>query len=104
MEEGKKKRKEKTKEVREIGRYQVEYVLKGALMVAQLVKNPSAVWEFLVWFLGWEETLEREWETHSSILAWKLTWTGILMGYSPWGVKGLDMAWWLNHHHHHHVF
>ena len=48
MEEGKKKRKEKTKEVREIGRYHVEYVLKGALMVAQLVKNPSAVWEALV--------------------------------------------------------
>jgi len=41
----KKKRKEKTKEVREIGRYQVEYVLKGALPVVQLVKNPPAVWE-----------------------------------------------------------
>ena len=41
----KKKRKEKTKEVRETGRYQVEYVLKGASPVVQLVKSLPAVWE-----------------------------------------------------------
>ena len=28
--------------------------------------------------------------THSSILAWKIPWTGELAGNSPWGRKELD--------------
>ena len=36
-------------------------VIKMASLVAQLVKNPSAMWETLVWFLGWEDPLEKEW-------------------------------------------
>ena len=41
-------------------------------LVAQLAKNPSAMWE--TWFqsLGWEDLLEQEKATHSSILAWEL--------------------------------
>ena len=27
------------------------------------------------WSLGWEDLLEKEMETHSSILAWKIPWT-----------------------------
>ena len=27
-------------------------------------------------FLGWEDPLEKEMETHSSILAWEIPWTG----------------------------
>ena len=42
-------------------------------MVAQVVKNPPAVWETWVQFLGWEDTLEKA--THSSILAWRIPWT-----------------------------
>ena len=29
-----------------------------ASMVAQMVKNPSAMWETWVWSLGWEDPLE----------------------------------------------
>ena len=32
--------------------------------------------ETWVQFLGWEDTLEKEMATHSSILAWKIPWTG----------------------------
>ena len=31
----------------------------GASLIAQLVKNPPAMWETLVWFLGWEIPLEK---------------------------------------------
>ena len=39
----------------------------GSLM-AQLVKNPPAMWETWAWFLGWEDTLEKGKANHSSIL------------------------------------
>ena len=40
-----------------------------ASLVAQLVKNPPAMQETLVRFLGWEDPLEEGMETHFSILA-----------------------------------
>ena len=41
-----------------------------ASLVAQLVKNPHAVWVlWLVWSLGWEDPLEKGKATYSSILA-----------------------------------
>ena len=40
-----------------------------ASLVAQLVKNPPAMQETWVWFLGWEDLLEKQKATHSSILA-----------------------------------
>ena len=43
-----------------------------ASLVAQLVKNPPAVQEILVQFLGWEDPLEKGMATHSSILDWKI--------------------------------
>ena len=39
-----------------------------ASLVTQLVKNPPAVREAWVRFLGWEDPLEKETATHSSIL------------------------------------
>ena len=33
--------------------------------------------------LGWEDPLEKEMATYSSILAWKTPWTENLVGYSP---------------------
>ena len=41
----------------------------GASLVAQLVKNPPAVQETPVRFLGWEGPLEKGKATHSTILA-----------------------------------
>ena len=45
-----------------------DFRLLRACLVAQLVKNPSAIQETLVQFLGWEDPLEKEQVTHSSIL------------------------------------
>ena len=44
-------------------------------MLAQLVKNWPAMWETWVQSLGWEDPLEKEMITHSSILAWEIPWT-----------------------------
>ena len=38
-------------------------------------KNLPAMWETQVRSLGWEDTLEKEMATHSSMLAWKIPWT-----------------------------
>ena len=46
-----------------------------AFLVAQLVKNPPAMQETWVRFLGREDALEQEMATHSSILAWRIPWT-----------------------------
>ena len=43
--------------------------------MAQLVKNLSATQETWVRFLGWEDRLEKEIVTYSSILAWRIPWT-----------------------------
>ena len=43
--------------------------------MAQLVKNPPAVWEIWAPSLGWEDPLEKGKATHSSILAWRIPWT-----------------------------
>ena len=44
-------------------------------MMAQTVKNLPAMLETWVQSLGWEDPLGEEMETHSSILAWRITWT-----------------------------
>ena len=46
-----------------------------ASLVAQLVKNPLAMQETWVRFLGWEDPLAKGKATHSSILAWRIPWT-----------------------------
>ena len=46
-----------------------------ASLISQSVKNPPAVQETPVQFLGWEDPLEKEMATHSSILAWRIPWT-----------------------------
>ena len=47
-----------------------------ASLVAQTVKNLPAVQEIQVRSLGWEDPLEKEMATHSSILAWRIPWIG----------------------------
>ena len=46
-----------------------------AYLVAQWVKNLPAVQETGNQSLGWEDPLEKEMATHSSILSWKISWT-----------------------------
>ena len=51
-----------------------------ASLVAQLVKNLPLMWETWVRSLVWEDTLEKGRATHSSILAWRITWSVWSMG------------------------
>ena len=44
-------------------------------LVAQLVKNLPAGQETWVRSLGWEDPLEKEMATHSTTLAWNISWT-----------------------------
>ena len=59
-------------------------------MVAQTIKNSPAMWETWVQSLGWEDPLEEEMATRSSILAWKILWTE-----EPGGLqsKGITKSW-----------
>ena len=38
----------------------------------QMIKNRPAVWETWIRSLGWEDPLEEDMATHSSILAWRI--------------------------------
>ena len=59
--------------------------------MAQRVKRLPAMWETWVQSLGQEDPLEKEMETHSSILAWRIPWTERPgAGYRPWGRKESD--------------
>ena len=44
-------------------------------LVAQMVNRLPTMQETRVQSLGWEDLLEKEMATHSSILAWKIPWT-----------------------------
>ena len=59
-------------------------------LVAQTVKHLPTMQETWVRSLGREDPLEKEMATHSSPLAWKIPWTGELVGYSLWGREESD--------------
>ena len=59
--------------------------LRGASLVAQMVKSLPAMRETWVWSLGREDSPEKGMATHSSILAWKIAWTE--------GASGLHSMW-----------
>ena len=50
-----------------------------------MVKRLPAMWETRVQSLGWEDPLEKEMATHSSILAWKIPWIEELDGLQSTG-------------------
>ena len=57
-----------------------------------MVKNLPAMQETRVRSLGWEDPLEKEMETPSSILAWEIPWTGVWRGMIHGIEKELDMT------------
>ena len=57
-----------------------------------MVKNLPARQETKVQTLGWEDPLEKEMATHSSILAWSIPWTGEPGGLQPMGLQELVMT------------
>ena len=54
--------------------------------VAQLVKNPPTMQETWVQSLGGEDPLEEDMATSSSILAWRIPWTG-----EPGGLQSMGL-------------
>ena len=54
--------------------------------MAQAVKKAPAVLETQVQSLGWEDCLEKEMETHSRILAWRIPWTE-----EPGGLQSMEL-------------
>ena len=54
--------------------------------------------ETWVWPLDQDNSLEKEMETHSSILAWRIPWTEESAGYSPESPQELDPTERLNTH------
>ena len=60
--------------------------------MAQTVKNLPARQETQVQSLGQEDPLEKRMAFHSSILAWRIPWTGKPSRHSPWGCRESDMT------------
>ena len=59
-------------------------------LVAQMVKDLSAMLENWVQSLGQEDPLEKGVATHSSILAWRIPWAEKPGGLQSMGSKELD--------------
>ena len=70
-----------------------------ASLVAQLVKTLPAMQETQVRFLGWEDSLEKEMTTHSSILPGESMDRGAWRAIQSMGLQELDTIYRLNHHH-----
>ena len=49
--------------------------LKQSLLVGSVIKNTPAKQEVQIWSLSQEDPLEKEMATHSSFLAWEISWT-----------------------------
>ena len=58
-----------------------------ASLVAQRLKSLLAMWETWVQYLGWEDPLEKEMATHSSILAWRTPWAEEPGGLQSMGLQ-----------------
>ena len=59
-------------------------VFPGTSLVAQLVKNPPAMWETLVRSLGLDDPLQKGRATHPSILACRILWTSVHRVTNSW--------------------
>jgi len=57
-----------------------------------VVKNPPAIPERHVQSLGWEDPLEKEMATHSSSLAWEISWTEEPGGLQSMGPQSLTLS------------
>ena len=58
-----------------------------------MVKNLPAVQKTYIQSLGWEDPLEKEMATHSSILAWRTPWTEKLVGLQSMGSQRVGHDW-----------
>ena len=67
--------------------------LKGASLVVQRLKHLPAMWETWVQSLGWEDPLEKEMATHSSLLAWRIPWMEEPGGQQSMGSQRVGHDW-----------
>ena len=74
-----------------------------ASLVAQMVKNLPAVQETQVHSLGWEDPLEKEMATQSSVLAWEILWMEEPGRLQPRGLQTIGHDWVTNTHMHTHT-
>ena len=61
------------------------YIYMQASQVAQWVKNLTVMQEMQFLPMGGEDPLEKDMETHCSILAWKIPWTE-----EPGGLQSIE--------------
>ena len=66
------------------------------LSEAQWIEYLPAVQETWVWSLGREDPLEKEMATHSSILAWRISWTEEPGGLQSMGSQRVRHDWTTN--------
>ena len=64
-----------------------------ASLVAQRLKRLPPMRETRVRSLGWEDPLEKEMATHSSILAWRIPWTEELGRLQSTGLQRVGLDW-----------
>ena len=82
----------------------VEFMINTELVMAQgspggsMVKNRPAVQKAQVQSPGWEDLLEKEMATYSTVLAWEIPWTKELGSPQSLGSQESDMIQQLNHH------
>ena len=65
----------------------------GASLVAQRLKCLPGMQETQVWYLGWEDPLEKEMTTHSSTLAWRIPWREAPGGLQSMGSQRVGHDW-----------
>ena len=81
-----------------ISKAEVDVFLEFSCSGGSELKHLPPIRETWLRSLGWEYTLEKEMVTYSSILAWRIPWTGSVVGYSPWGCKESDTTERLHFH------
>ena len=78
--------------------YLLAYAQTPASQVVQRLKHLPTMQESWVRSLGWEDPMEKEMATHSSILAWKSHGQRSLVGYTPRCSKESDTTERLHFH------
>ena len=69
-----------------------KFIVDNTSLVAQTVKNLPVMQETWVRSLDWEDPLEEEMATHSSILAWRILWTEEPGGLQSMGSQQSDVT------------
>ena len=66
-----------------------------ASLVAQMIEKLPAMQKTRVWFLGWEDPLEKVWQPTPVFLPGEFHGQKSLVGYTPWSCKESETTEWL---------